>query len=88
MKRALKKRYGRSSASGLNSLLSSVERTVDNTGGWSGEWGGAKIWIGDKSGSRVGQYEARVLKDGVAVDVRSRTFSGLKKQIVKAVASL
>lgn len=84
-KRKLHHRYGRSggSHSELDHLLSSAERTVDNVGAWRGEYDGARVWIGDPSGSRVRQYEARVDKDARGTEFRSRTFGGLKRQLLK-----
>jgi hypothetical protein len=65
--------------------LDSAERTAKNTGQWKGEFEGSKVWIGDPSGSRTRQWEAQVMKDGKAVELRSRSFSSLKTQILRAV---
>lgn len=71
----------------LDELLSSAERTVSNTGQWKGEFQGTKIWIGDASGSRAGQYEALLVTGGRGTELRARTFPALKRQILAALGA-
>lgn len=71
----------------VKSLLEKVQSTVDNTGQWSGNYTSVNFWIGDKGGSRVGQYEA-IVKLGVAYEVRAKTYSALVKKMLKVIESL
>lgn len=69
----------------FKSQLLAAETTVDNAGQWKGGNSGVEVWIGDRSGSRVNQYEATV-KCGLSTEVRARTYSALVKKILKVVA--
>lgn len=72
----------------LDTLLSGAKSTVDNRGQWSASFEDVYIWIGDSSGSRVGQYEADVNYDERSVQLRSRSYESLCRQIKKAIGEL
>lgn len=76
----------------LPTLLDGAERTALNTGQWRANWPDLSIWIGEPGGARTGQWEANVvfrrgLRESLGVDLRSRTFTGLKRAILKVVAT-
>lgn len=72
----------------LDTLLSGAKSTVDNRGSWSASFEDVYIWIGDTSGSRSGQYEADVNYDERSVQLQSRSYDALCRQIKKAIEEL
>lgn len=85
-KSKLRHRYGHASSYRmleLDRLLASAFQTGDNVGDWRGEHEGSRLWIGDPSGSRSHMYEGSVVKNGHGFEFRSKTFAGLKRQLLK-----
>lgn len=68
----------------FKSQLLAAETTVSNVGQWKGGNSWVEVWIGDKGGSRVNQYEATV-KCGVITELRARTYTALVKKIIQVV---
>jgi len=75
----------------LAELLGKAERTVGNVGQWVHNYefqsglSSIEIWIGDKGGSRVNQYEATCKLGGLSTELRAKTFSALSKKIISVV---
>ena len=62
----------------LEEVLDSAEITLTHGNDWKVDYEGAQLWIGAPSGSRNGQFEAEILRNGRAIHLHSRSFRALK----------
>lgn len=69
----------------ISEFLEKAESTVSNTGRWAGDYGSINFWIGDKSGSRINQYECSIFRNGLGIEVRAKTYSTLIKKVLKSI---
>ena len=72
----------------LDTLLEKAKTSLDNGNAWNGEYRGLRLWLGEPSGSRRGEYEGQILGGGRAVEVGSKSWPVFKVKFKNAFREL